>query len=165
MVGKQNIKLTDKAFFRLITLSLLWILFTITCLCSATVAWYSTNVSSQQSVVESGVFDIDVSVADPHGEKLTVTKNVNGKSSCVFAEAGEYSVTVSVGESSTVESGFCLVKIGGESYATDLLSKETPSSFVVAIAEAEAGSTVVFTPNWGIPAMPDVVSGVLRRDL
>ena len=128
-------------------------------------AWYSTNTASSENKVESGVFAIDVSVVNAGGEKLAVTKTESGKSTCTFAEGGDYTVTLSVSSDATIASGFCLIKMGENVYATDLVERDAPASFTLAIAEAEAGSTVVFTPNWGIPAMPDVVSGVLQRGL
>lgn len=165
MVEKQNKKLTDKAFFRLVTVSLLCILISITCLCSATVAWYSTNAASAGNTLESGVFALDVSVMNAGGEKLTVTKTESGKSTCTFAEGGDYTVTLSVSSDATVASGFCLIKMGENVYATDLVERDAPTSFTMTVADSEATVTAVFTPNWGIPAMPDVVSGVLQRGL
>ena len=165
MKEKQNNakKLTDKAFSRLIALSVLCILVSLTCLCSTTWAWYNTNTTSGESSVESGVFDVDVSVINANGEIITVTKNANRKSACTFGAAGEYTVTLSVSVDATVTSGFCLVTIGEKVYATDLVTSEAPVSFTVTIADSEVGSNVIFTPNWGIPATPDVVSGVLQR--
>ena len=161
---KRNKKLTDKAFSRLMSLSLLCILFSITCLCSTTWAWYNTSTASAGNSVESGVFDIDVSVVNAGGESLSVTKNANGKSTCTFDTAGEYTVTVSVSDVATVASGFCLITIGEKVYATDLVTTEAPASFKLTLSDSEAGSNIIFAPNWGIPATPDVISGVLQRD-
>ena len=153
-------KLTEKAFSRLIISSVLGILVCVMCLCSATWAWFSTDVSNDSNTLCSGNFGLIVTVTDENGTSVDVTENPDGTSVCAFADAKEYNVTLKMTEDTTVTKGFCVIKAGNASYSTAAMnSKEGITSLSFKIDVKEAGLTLSFTPAWGLPAEESVQAG------
>ena len=143
---KNNDKLTDKAFSRLMLTSVLGILLCIACLCSATWAWFSTDVASSQNTLKAGVFDLVVAVADDASQPVPVTKNANGAYVCTLG-AATYTVTLSVSEDTTVTKGYCVITVNGttytESYAYDRDNRVTQSTTTI----DESSTSIVSTSN------------------
>ena len=149
-------KLTDKAFSRLMLTSVLSILICITCLCSATWAWFSADSSADGNTVNSGVFDLEISVTDAGSKTVTLAKNAIGQTTYTFETAGVYIITLNVTEDTTVTKGFCTMNVGNNvHYTASIYAEETPFTFTV---DAKAdGMTVTFSPAWGIPAAEELV--------
>ena len=143
--NKTTEKLTDKAFSRLVLMSVLAILFCIICLCSTTYAWFTDSVPSSGNQIKSAE-SCNLSVTITHnGNELTEIENG------VELVAGEvYTVTLSLPSGSA--SGYCLIEAGGNTYYSEYIARhteETPKtvSFTVKVEETQ---TVTFTKRWGI---------------
>ena len=156
---KKTDKLTDKAFSRLMLTSVLGILLCITCLCSATWAWFSTDVASDQNTLSAGNFDLVVSVQEQaSATPVPVLDAADGSYSCSLA-AGCYSVCISISQDTTVSKGYCMITVNGVPYKTaPLIAGEVESiSFTLDVQDAQIG--VFFDPSWGLPAHYDVEDG------
>ena len=159
-VDNTNEKLTDKAFSRLMLTSILGILVCIVCLCSCTWAWYNTNVSANENKLGSGRFALDISITDSIGAPIDTYKQTNG-TLCLITEPGIYTATLKMTEDSTVEKGFCVIKVAGVEYSTASIKRiaETPFTFTIDATAATHGVSITFTDAWGSPANPTIRSG------
>ena len=157
---KQNIdtkKLTDKAFSRLLLISVLSILVCIVCLCSATWAWFSAGTSSAGNTISSGKFALDVEVEDSTSVAVDLTETDGGIFACTLGDADTtYTVTVQMSADSTATKGFCTVKVGDDSYYTASIN-ETTASLTFYIKPTEANMTVTFVSVWGLPSATDLI--------
>ena len=132
--------------------------------CSVTYAWFVSNVENSGNRLESGRFELDVSVSDSATPmaSVTVSKLDNGSFECVLPSAGIYTVTLTM-KDSTVSRGFCCVKIGDVEHTTGVIGKSVNEShetdrFTFCL-EVEASEKVIFKPYWGIPSSPTVENG------
>lgn len=158
-------KITDKAFSQGLFISVFSILLCIVALCSTTYAWFSNDVSSNSNRLVTGNFDLTVSVtksangtaiADSENP-IKVTKDSSGVSSCTLTNAGEYIVTLTMSEDTTVSKGFCIIEINGKSYSTVSINKtDRTEPFVFKISVHESDALIYFTSVWGLPSHEDV---------
>ena len=155
---KNTDKLTDKAFSRLMLTSVLGILLCIACLCSATWAWFSADVSSNENTLKAGVFDLAVSVTDASAQPVTVTHSANGAYACSLGTA-VYTVKLAVSEDTTVTKGYCVITINGTAYKTATLEAGVTESISFTLDVQNAEITVSFMPSWGMPAHYDIEEG------
>ena len=138
--------------------SILGILVCIVCLCSCTWAWYNTNVSASENKLGSGVFALDVSVADSSAAMQETYKQANGDTLCLISTPGTYTVTLEMTEDSTVEKGFCVISVGGVEYLTSSIKKVAKSPFTFTI-DATSAISITFSDAWGSPANPTIRNG------
>ena len=146
---KQNIKaLSDKAFVRLISTSIIGILVCLICLCSSTYAWFSESIESPVSTIQTST-----------SCKLSV--RVTGGEADALAEYGEalvldlkkdvtYTVTLSLPSNSS--SGYCVITANGTDYYSPYLrnpDNETESTVNFELMVAE-DTSVTFLSHWGI---------------
>lgn len=143
--NKTTEKLTDKAFSRLVLMSVLAILICIVCLCSTTYAWFTDNVPSNGNQIKSAE-SCDLSVTVTHSG-IELTEIENG----VELVADEvYTVTLTLPSGSA--SGYCLIEADGNVYYSEYIARHTDEtaqtvSFTVKVKETQ---TVTFTKRWGI---------------
>ena len=149
-------KLTDKAFSRLMLISVLSILLCITCLCSATWAWFGADTSADGNTASSGKFALEVSVTNANDETVTLTENAVGQTVYTFETAGIYTVCLKVTEDTTVTKGFCTIHIGSNTYYTDSIFAKTDAFTFTVDVRADV-TTVNFSPAWGIPSATELV--------
>ena len=135
-------KLTDKAFTRLFITSILGIVICLVCLCSTTWAWFSTDVSSSENVIQSGEGKLAVIVTKEQVEIKNVDKGVE-------LEAGDYVVKMTLPKDSA--SGYCEIYVGGDVYRSPyiLRSKDTEQTLTFGITLTEKTALSVKT-RWGI---------------
>ena len=161
-------KISDKAFRTGVVVSLISIVLCIVFLCSASYAWFSTNTSSGQNLLQGGSFDLDVAVTDGEGALVPVTKNDNGTQFCVL-DAGAYTVALSMTADSTATKGYCDVKVGDLDAVQTATVSSDPAigvsvlSFVLAVDGD--GTIVLFTPKWGLPAFATIGDGATVGEL
>ncbi len=154
-------KLTEKAFSHGIFISVLSIILCIVALCSASYAWFTEDQSSGNNVIVAGSFDLSISVNKSNVEIDTTV--VAGVVKCNLTEAGEYTITLTVRDESTVK-GYCGVVINtGEKLLTDTIypeSKGTPNQLTFKIIKTgNSDTTITFTSEWGIPAHSSITEG------
>jgi len=153
-------KLTDKAFSRLMLTGILGIVVCIVCLCSATWAWFNTNVSAIDNRLGSGKFSLDVSVTDKATSASVLTYDgANGSKLCVLSSAGLYEVTLTMTEDTTVSKGFCVIAAKGARYSTSTIFNQDTKSITFMIDAKEANLALTFEPAWGSPADIAIRSG------
>ena len=172
--NKPKEKLTDKAFSRLVLTSILGILVCIICLCSTTYAWFSGEKKSEQNTINSGKFDLTVSVTKV-GDTTVIDPTNPGADDGVWEydlPAGKYTVTLKATAETTVK-GHCVVTIGnGTAKHTDAiindycaakqgLPKSDPFVFEIEVeAAADQTTRVVIKSQWGIAVNPDISNTV-----
>ena len=167
---KNTEKLTEKAFSRLWITSIVGILVCIACLCSTTWAWFSADQAAESNVVQSGRFDLDISITEESGvlEKAIEEQNAtvieltdlsNGKMSCKLPK-GKYTVVLKITQDTTVTKGFCTMSVEGKNkvYHTDSIYADGADPFTFTL-DVQEEITMLFSPAWGIPAMVDVELG------
>lgn len=152
-------KLTDKAFSRLMLTSVLAILICITCLCSATWAWFTASSANGGNTVTSGVFRLEALVVDENAEAVTVTPQADGTLSCKLGGVGTYAVTLRLTEDTTVSKGFCVVTVADAHYQTAAIYLTDTEDFTFTLDARAANLTVTFKSAWGLPANEEIARG------
>lgn len=163
---KENItteKLTDKAFSRMMTTSILCILLCIFCLCSATWALFTAEISYDKNELTTGNFDLILTVTDDVGTEIAVIDSISSNSRVTFTSGKTYRITLKMTENTTIVKGFCTIKFRDRVYHTDLIRADESDPFVFYLTVTDTDATLNFTPSWGIPAHYDVtVDGTLE---
>ena len=159
-------KITEKAFLQSVTISVIGILLCIVSLCSATYAWFTSNVNSNSNTLTSGSFDLDVFIKQGENVSFTdsdaaISKNADGTVSYIFEASGTYTVKLAMSDGANVK-GYCKIHVGGENITTSSISKDEdvgvdPLTFT--ITTAEPNTEIIFTPCWGYPASSTLVNG------
>ena len=148
---KTTDKLTDKAFSRLMLMSILWIFVTLVSLCSLTWAWYSTNVSSSQNTLRAATSSAAITVLDSNGSALPIAgQNAQGQDVYVFEANTPYTVTLTIGENDTANA-YCSLVINDFPYHSEPLlasSVHNSLSFQIEFTQKQVGVQVL--PRWGI---------------
>ena len=163
--NNTNEKLTDEAFSRLMITSVLGILVCIICLCSATWAWFGSDISNDSNKVASGVFALEVTVTD--GAVIIASADTNdGEVIVKIPEAErEYTVTLKMTDNTTVTKGYCTLRVGEKTFQTASIRVDESNPFIFYIKVREPNTTVTFTPSWGLPANEAVgLNGTLEID-
>ena len=153
---KNKEKLTDKAFSRLVISSVLGIVLCIMCLCSTTYAWFTASTASSDNRLESGYFQIEVSVTGP-GEVALAPDEVGGASYTLEANS-TYTIAIGASDTATLEKGHCNVKINGVTYKTDGIYKSDSLPFTFTVTTGADNAEISFEAAWGIPAEPEIVA-------
>ena len=162
MFSPKGEKLTEKAFSHSLLVSVISILMCVVALCSITYAWFTTNVSSGENVIESSRFSLDISVFNANGD-LNVTENPDGTYSCTFEAAGTYTVILQLTDDTTATKGYCEFIINStEKKQTESISRDATfgvEKFTVTVEIASDNTVIVFSPKWGISASADIADG------
>lgn len=152
-----------KSFPQGIIISIFFALVCIIALCSTTYAWFTKSATNVENVIESSLFDLDITVTDSEGNPVTLTENAEGKLSCTFATPGVYTVDLKMTDDTTASKGYCDIKFNStETLQTKSVSRDPeigvdPFSFTIEITEANV--SVTFEPKWGISADADISHG------
>lgn len=154
-------RITDKAFSRAMITSVLGILVCITCLCSATWAWFCTDITNDSNTVGSGNFGLIVTVTDDVGADVPVSVLTDGASVCNLTGGKTYKVVLKMTEDTTVTKGFCIIKSGASSLQSGSINiAENTNPFEFALTVGGTGErTATFSPAWGYPADAAVSHG------
>lgn len=159
--------MTDKAFSRLIAVPIIGMIICIVSLCSVTWAWFSGGAVSNSNTLESGCFDLDLSIVREGVEPSTVTPvkdDASGYWQCTLGEAGDYTITLSTANASTASKGYCVITVVGSQYVTPPLYKTSDAmqptdAFTLTITTDTADTRVFFEPRWGISSAETIPSG------
>ncbi len=144
MEQRNDKKLSDKAFIRLIATSLFGILLCVVCLCSSTWAWFTDSVPSGENVIQTA------------GEcLLTVTVQKDGEQPLAVEDSltvdcqGDYAVKLTLPKGSA--SGYLTVSVNDATYHSDFLKRneelDQTASFTLRVATAQS---VTFKIRWGM---------------
>ena len=153
-------KLTDKVFSQSLLVSILSILLCVVALCSITYAWFTTNVSSGENVIESSRFALDIKVIDKNDSPIDVIDNDDGTYRCTFESVGVYTVVLKMTDDTTASKGYCEITINStDKKQTEPISKDTSvgiDPFIFTIEITRENTVIVFEPKWGISASSDI---------
>ena len=165
MFSSNDEKLTEKAFSQSLIVSILSILLCVVALCSITYAWFTTNLSSGENVIESSLFALDIQVFDNNDSPVYVTDNNDGTYLCTFENAGKYTVVMKMTDDTTASKGYCEITTNSTNKnQTEPISKDISigvESFSFTVEISNADTTIVFEPKWGISATADIADGGL----
>ena len=155
--SKKTVKLTDKAFSRLLITSVFAILGCVVFLCSTTWAWFSDSAPSRQNEIRMADKCLLTVTLECDGTELTNIENG------ILLEAGEvYVVTLTLPKDSA--SGYCILTADGEKYYSDYIASHddpTPKTLTFTL-RTETTKNVTFTNKWGIYSRESsVVNGEL----
>ena len=151
-LAKYNNKtdqLTEKAFSRFIFMSVLTIVLCIFGLCGTTYAWFTASTDSNENVVKSGVFELDIRITDPLGAEVSANRNARGNATYSLGAETTYTVTLSVSDKTTVSRGYCTVYVNDDAYNTETIHRTAGEPYVFTIETAHSGATVSFDVSWG----------------
>ena len=130
------------------------------CLCSATWAWFTADLTSNENTIGTGVFNIDVSVTNENGTAVSSPRSGGeGVLAIKLIDDGRYTVTITPSADTTVSKGFCIIRTADNTYFTDVIYADASEAFVFTLETSNTDITISFSPAWGIPAYPNVYSG------
>lgn len=161
-MAKYNNKtdqLTDKAFSRFVFMSILTIVLCIFGLCGTTFAWFTANTANSNNTVKSGSFELNVTVTDHLGAELNVTKKSDGTHNVTLDSGIDYTVTLEVSDRTNVSRGYCLIKIGEQTYSTDTMRRSETEPYTFTLHIDGEGTSVIFDPNWSAAKSVEVENG------
>lgn len=159
-------RVSDKTLVYNIVAGVIGILLCLTSLTAATWAWFGSSVTSQNNSIQSGQYDVSVSVHDngvaDSGELLTATAD----GSYMLAKGRTYRITLEgVGSVST---GYCSIRLEGSSeplhtqqvytpeYADSGAGKYSVISFELSISDSLTDTvSLSVIPCWGSSALPE----------
>lgn len=153
-------KLTDKAFFRLLMVSVGAMALCLVCLCSTTFAWYTKSSMSTSNRVRTAegclvsVSLIDTNFTDDVSDDVPVfadfSANETESEKEVLLASGAYRVDISLPADSA--SGYCILTVGTEKYYSPYIARhQSAEAVTVSFSIKVTGDvSVTFTPHWGI---------------
>lgn len=137
----KHAKISDKA---MLIRAAVTVVIMVVCLAAMSItayAYFSCSVTSGSNIIKSANFDATISAVDENNVPLEVTADGNIRK--ITLEPGTYTVTVSKTDSSTAQTGFCIVTIGSTEYHTQQLGSV---SFTITVATE---TEVSFLCHWG----------------
>lgn len=142
-------KLTDKAFSRLVIMSVFSILVCIVCLCATTWAWFAESLPSNNNVIVAAS-DCAISVVVEKEETEVTTANITNASTVELEGGATYTVTVSLPKDSA--SGYLVISTDSAEYYTEYIERHGEAEAKVINFELSVAQTqnVTFTAKWGI---------------
>ena len=161
-MNEQNVtteRLTDRAFHRLFTVSVVGIVLSLLAFCSVTWAWYSQNLTVYGNSIKTGTFDAQISVFEivnataGEGEPalasaealVTADASENGVFRYSFAKETLYRVGVDF--SGSQGCGYCVIRVSGcEPMFVNLCADDELFEFFVLLTDP---ATVSFETRWG----------------
>ena len=121
------------------TASLLAILTCLAVMASSAFALFHTEVSSASNTLQSAHYTVQVDEAP------------TGTYTCTLTTNDEHEFTIKA--SGSASKGYCIIKVGDDSYYTPLIDKDDADGITVTIQAAQ-NTTVTFTPRWGETVEP-----------
>ena len=159
LFAKSGDKETDKIFLQGLIVSCVSILLCIVALCSMTFAWFNTNLSSTNNVIESATFDLDMLITDSEGNRIDLTDYGNGRFGCWLEQGKTYTASFSIVEGSTASKGYCDIHaVNLNHYPTAPISNDETvgnDTFTIKIV-AEDDVRVIFIAKWGMSALETI---------
>ena len=156
-------KITEQAFSQGLIISFLSIFLCIIALCSATYAWFTTDLSSGSNVIESSRFALDIEVKDANGDAVIVQDNEDGTFTCSLEAVGTYTVILKMTDDTTASKGYCDVLVGtSDKKQTQPISDDSAigvNPFTFTVEATSINTVVTFVPKWGISAEAEIVNG------
>lgn len=144
-------KLTEKAFSRMMMVSILGLFLTLVSLCSVTWAWFMTDASSSNNTLRTATTNIVLSVTSGETPVTPSGENLSGGPIYTFEKDTPYTISLKIGETDTAHA-YCAVIINGYTYYSKLLYASAGISelqFTLQFSTTQNGVEIL--PRWGIP--------------
>ena len=148
-VSPKQEKLTDKVFMQSVTVSIIGILLCIVALCSATWAWFSSDVTSNSNTIKSGSCTVTVSVTN-EGTKIDPKVDTTD----TYSLEANKSYLIKITSVGTVKSSYCKLMIGGQNYYTEQISTSEPNTISFTLT-FDAPTEVQVITCWGTYSIPN----------
>jgi hypothetical protein len=132
---------TEKAFMQSIIISVFGFVLCIVSLCSATWAWFSTDISSSENNIQAAHYNVTVTVKS--GDAV-ITDN-NGKYR--FEEDKDYIVTLEAYASA--QSVYCVFVTDNGEYCTSQISTSTSENTMTIMLRFSETKEIEIIPSWG----------------
>jgi hypothetical protein len=160
-------KLSEKTFVQGLIISGVSILICVVALCSMSYAWFVSDTTSGNNVIESAKFALDIYVTDDQGNSVPVISNSDGTFTCIIENAGLYTVGLEMTADSTASKGYCDIKVNStEEKQTEPISRDPDigvSTLSFTVDADVANTVIVFEPKWGISSSADIANGVILQ--
>ncbi|MBQ8320493.1 MAG: hypothetical protein IJX81_06395 [Clostridia bacterium] len=148
MKQQNSNQLSERAFARLIALSLLSVLLCLVCLCTTTYAWFTGGVTAKNNTLIASTCSLTVSVKE-EGEAAATEWSDFAEKEITLSGGKTYEVTLSIPVGSA--SGYIAFRVGEEVYLSPFVSckagAERSATFKIAV---NADTVACFTLRWGI---------------
>lgn len=131
-------RLTEKAFYRKIVLSLLTILACAAMMASSAYALFFENISAKNSTLVGAYYTVEV------------TNTENNTLVAPLATNDTYIFTIT--SRGTASKGYCKIQINNNTYYTVQIPKDQSITLTI---QAACNSVITFTPGWGTPVAAD----------
>ena len=167
MKYKTTDPLTDKAFSHLMITSVLGILVTIVMLCSATWAWFATDISFGNNSIQTSAGSAQLWVQNASGHRITDEEDgLVAEGIYRIEKDTPYTVFLEIGAEDTANA-YCEVKVDGISYyGAQIFASSTERMVAFTLQFTEDHAEVSILPRWGIPnAERSFVGGGFYLDL
>ena len=142
-------KLTDKAFSRLVIMSIFAILVCVVCLCASTWAWFSESLPSNNNVI-TAASDCKISVSvEKDGTEIAIADIENA---ATLELEGGVSYTVKVTLPKDSSSGYLVISTDSAEYYAEYIEhhdSEQDKAVTFTLTSAET-QNVTFSAKWGI---------------
>ena len=137
----KHAKVSEKNMLARITLSITVVVACLIAMSISAYAYFSCSVTSASNVIKSANFDATVSVVNEVGAEIPLDTE-NGLQKAILAE-GTYTVKLSKTDTSTAQTGFCIVTINGIDYHTQQLGSV---EFILKVPDA---TELTLNCHWG----------------
>ncbi len=126
--------------------SFLGLIICATCLCLTTYAWFTSTINTSVSSINTPTYVLYYSVDEKEKVELSFKDNEEVRYTTYTPDTNDsISITLSTGENDN-GTGYCLIKIGDDTYYTSLITKYSSYTFNVTNAKDK---TIIFIPCWG----------------
>lgn len=149
-MNKQNTeKLSEKAFIRLLLVSVIGVLLCIVCLSATTYAWFTGSAEGNHNKIQAAdACLLSVTVHKNGVAEALATVNTSTPVTLDVTE-GEYTVTLTLPQGSA--SGYLVIGASGQSYYSAYLQRnETADQELSFTLCAESAQALTLTARWGI---------------
>lgn len=157
-VTKRNVKsVYEKLFknssskrsdglFHMLAPSFLGIIISAVCLCSATLAWFTSSNTSKVSSITAATYTVSVEIENKD-ENISITEADTGVYTADLT-SGEYTVKITAG--GTADTGFAVITLGKEKMYTSQIPPEKTFTFTVLCDKEQ---TLTIEARWGTCAL------------
>ena len=155
-------KVQDKVMVTRVVLFVTVTILSLAAISFSALAYFADCVRAQFGIIQTAVFNAEIVISDTNGESVNLTDTPEGKTAQLAA--GSYTVTLT--QSGTAETGFCVVTLGTEVYRTqqlgvDVNAPEGQRGSILFYLDLGAPETICILPHWGTSSY---YSGDMNRD-
>ena len=145
---KNNEKLTDKVFMRIIVVSFIGMFICLASLCSVTWAWFTDNTKSSANTISSSS-DFSLEAIAKDGDVTILAISGSGEMTETFA-IGTYTVILTLPAGSS--SGYLVIEDGENEYISPSVIRhagpeDSTVTFTLVVTEE---SSLTFRTGWGV---------------